>query len=86
MKASKELSIDIFIKNCVQNSGLTTERAIIDKAKEEREDHHLVKELIREGKSKAYNHIKYEEDFCEECGNSTMYDSNLQEYYCPMCD
>jgi len=86
MKASKKISVDFFIKRCVQNIGLTTERDIVDKAREEGEDYHLVKELIREGNSKAYNEIKYEEDFCNECGNSTMYDSEMREYYCPVCD
>ena len=87
MKASKELSVDLFIKNCIEHRGLTTEREIINRAREEEgREVHLVKELIRDGQSKAYNGIKYEEDFCEECGNSTMYDSEMRQYYCPICD
>jgi len=87
MKASKEYSVDLFIKNCIEIHELTSEREIVDKAREtDSRNDHFVKELIREDKSEAYNEIKYEEDFCNECGNSTMYDSEMQEYYCPMCD
>lgn len=86
MKASKEFSVDLFIKKCIEHRGLTTEREIIDRAKEEDERAHLVKELIREGKSEAYNEIKFDDHNCNVCGNAKMFDSEMREYYCPMCD
>jgi len=87
MKASKEYSVDLFIKSCIEVHGLTSEREIVDKARETDERNaHFVKELIRNDKSEAYNNIDYDQEDCDYCGNIKMYDSNLQEYYCPVCD
>jgi len=87
MKASKEVSVDLFIKHCINIHGLKTEKEIIDRAKEEKdEEGHLVKQLIREGKSEAYNEIEFQDIDCRFCGSTKMYDSKKEEYYCPMCD
>ena len=87
MKASKEFSVDLFIKKCIEHRRLTTEREIINRAREVDERRaHLVKELIREGKSEAYNGIEFDDHDCNFCGNAKMFDSEMREYYCPMCD
>jgi hypothetical protein len=87
MKASKEYSVDLFIKSCIEMHELTSEREIVDKAREtDSRNAHFVKELIINGNSEAYNNIDYNQEDCDYCGSIKMYDSEKQEFYCPMCD
>lgn len=86
MKASEEISADLFIKNCIQNQGMHHHREIVNLAEQEKSSRFAthVDELIRKGNSKAYSG-KVQPQKCSEHDVDLMYDESQSEYYCPLC-
>jgi len=85
MKASEEISADLFIKDCIAK-GINYRREIVSYAQSQGSDDFAsrVDELIREGQSKAYE-AEIEVESCDEHGTDMMYDENNKEHYCPIC-
>jgi hypothetical protein len=85
MKASEEISADLFIKNCVK-TGIEQHRKIVDHAKEEKSSEFAsnVDELIREGESNVYSRV-INQRRCSEHNVDMMYDQSKEEHYCPIC-
>jgi hypothetical protein len=85
MKASEEISIDFFIKKCIE-SGIDNQHEIVEAAKKEDErEAKRVKRFLLDGKSNPYeDHVEWED--CMECGAKLMFDDKQQEYFCPMCE
>jgi hypothetical protein len=86
MKASEEISADLFIKNCLQSQGMHHHRQIVNLAREEKGSDFAanVDELIREGESKAYTG-KIQSPHCDGHDVDMMYDEHNEEHYCPIC-
>jgi len=86
MKASEEISAELFIKNCVRHQGMHHHREIVNLAEQERSSKFAshVDELIRSGKSNVYSG-KVQPQKCSEHNADLMYDESQSEYYCPIC-
>jgi len=85
MKASEEISIDFFIKECIKR-GIDNQHDIVEEAREdETRDANVVKKFLLDGKSNPYEeHIEWES--CIECGGKLMFDDANREYFCPLCE
>lgn len=86
MKASEEISADIFIRDCLQHRGMHHHREIVNLAEQEKSSNFasLVDELIRSGESKAYSG-KVQPHKCPNHSVDLMYDASEEEHYCPLC-
>ena len=85
MKASEEISIDFFIKQCI-NKGIDNQYKIVQMAKSEKGTNaEMVRNFISDGKSNPYEH-HIDRETCVDCGSNMMFDENQKEYYCPLCD
>ena len=86
MKASEEISIDFFIKECIERRGIDNQYDIVEEArKTEGRDANRVKDFLLSGKSNPYeHHVEWEE--CIECEGNLMFDDSEREYYCPVCE
>jgi len=85
MKASEEISADLFIRNCV-NTGVEQHRKIVNHAENKKSSEFAsnVDELIREGESNVYSDV-INHRRCSEHNVDMMYDENNEEHYCPIC-
>ena len=85
MKASEEISADLFIKNCVK-TGVEKHRKIVNHAKEQKSSEFAsnVDKLIREGDSNIYSDV-INHQICSEHNVDMMYDQSKEEHYCPIC-
>lgn len=85
MKASEEIAIDFFIKQCIKR-GIDNQHDIVEEAREsETRDANVVKKFLLDGKSLPYEeHIEWES--CIECGGKLMFDDSNREYFCPLCE
>ena len=85
MRGSKEISIDLFIIDCIKR-GIDNQHDIVEEAREnETRDANVVKEFLLDEKSLPYEeHIEWES--CIECGKKLMFDDTNEFYYCPLCE
>lgn len=85
MKASKEISIDFFIKDCIKR-GIDNQHDIVEEARQkESRDAKVVKDFLLSGKSNPYEeHIEWES--CSECDADLMFDESAEQYFCPLCE
>jgi len=74
---------NIFIEECIKED-ITIDREIIKQAKENTDAYESrIISLIRNRESDFIQEIDFTQCSCE---SELMYDSEKQEFYCPMCD
>jgi len=85
MKASEEISIDFFIRDCIKR-GIDNQHDIVEEARgNETRNANVVKKFLLDGKSNPYEeHIEWKS--CIECGGKLMFDDTNREYFCPLCE